>query len=56
MTKYGMFFKNGKDLINLTRQETKDNAIKFFAEVKKLPIEKFNKIYTVKELKNETKQ
>ena len=54
MIRYGMFLKNGKDLINLTRQGTKDKAIKFFAEIKKLPIKEFNKIYTVKKIKDET--
>tara|TARA_Y100000004_G_C8584997_1_gene274033 strand:- start:59 stop:229 length:171 start_codon:yes stop_codon:yes gene_type:complete len=56
MIRYGMFLKNGKDLINLTRQGTKDKAINFFAEIKKLPIKEFNKIYTVKEVKDEIKQ
>ena len=51
MIRYGMFLKDGKDLINLTRQGTKDKAINFFAEIKKLPIKEFNKIYIVKEIK-----
>ena len=54
MIRYGMFLKGGKDLINLTRQGTKDKAIKFFAEIKKLPIKKFNQIYIVKAIKDET--
>jgi len=54
MIRYGMFLRNGKDLINLTRQETKDEAINFFAEIKKLPIKEFSKIYIVKEVKDET--
>ena len=56
MNRYGMFLKDGNDLINLTRQGTKDEAIKFFAEIKKLPIKKFNKIYTIKKIKDEIKQ
>ena len=52
MIRYGMYLKNGRDLIHLTQQQTKEQAIKFFSEVKKLPVEKFNEIYTVKKIKN----
>ena len=54
MNRYGMYLKNGRDLIHLTQQENTEQAIKFFAEIKKLPIKEFNKIYTVKEVKDET--
>ena len=52
INRYGMYLKNGNDLIHLTQQQTKEQAIKFFSEVKKLPVEKFNEIYTVKKIKN----
>ena len=54
MNKYGMFLRNGKDLINLTNQETKEEAIKFFAAVKKMPIIELLKLFVIKEIKNET--
>ena len=56
INRYGMYLKNGKDLIHLTQQQTKEQAIKFFSEVKKLPVEKFNEIYTVKKIKNYDQQ
>ena len=56
MNRYGMYLKNGRDLIHLTQQQTKEQAIKFFSEVKKLPVEKFNEIYTVKKIKNYDQQ
>ena len=52
INRYGMYLKNGRDLIHLTQQQTKEQAIKFFSEVKKLPVEKFNEIYTVKKIEN----
>ena len=48
---YGMYLKNGIDLIHLTHQETIKKAKQYFAEVKKMPLEEFNKIFTVKEIK-----
>ena len=57
MNRYGMYLKNGKDLIHLTQQETSDKAKQYFAEVKKMPLKEFNKIFIVKEIKenNETR-
>ena len=56
MNRYGMYLKSGKDLIHLTQQENTEQAIKFFADIKKLSVVEFNKIYTVKEIKDEIKQ
>ena len=55
INKYGMYLKNGKDLIHLTQQETKEQAAAFFADIKKIPIKKFNKIFIIKEIKNDGK-
>jgi len=52
MIRYGMYLKNGVDLIHLTQQENTKKAIQFFADVKQMPIKKFSKIFTVKEIKN----
>ena len=52
MIRYGMYLKNGRDLIHLTQQQTKKQAIEFFADVKKMPVIEFNKIFIVKEIKN----
>ena len=54
MNRYGMYLKNGKDLIHLTQQENTEQAIKFFADIKKLSVVEFNKIFIVKEIKDET--
>ena len=54
MIRYGMFLKSGKDLIHLTQQENTEQAIKFFADIKKLSVVEFNKIFIVKEIKDET--
>jgi len=42
MNRYGMYLKNGKDLIHLTQQENTEQAIKFFTDIKKLSIVEFN--------------
>ena len=52
INRYGMYLKNGNDLIHLTQQQTKKQAIEFFADVKKMPVIEFNKIFIVKEIKN----
>ena len=52
MNRYGMYLKNGKDLIHLTQQETSNKAKQYFAKVKQMPLEEFNKIFTVKEIKD----
>ena len=52
MIRYGMYLKNGFDLVHLTQQETLEEATKYFAERKKIPIKKFKKIFVVKELTN----
>ena len=31
INRYGMYLKNGRDLIHLTQQQTKEQAIKFFS-------------------------
>ena len=48
MNKYGMYLQNGDDLIHLTHQENIERAIEFFANIKKMPIKNFNKIFIVK--------
>ena len=55
LKRYGMYLKNEKDLIHLTQQETKEQAAAFFADIKKIPIKKFNKIFIIKEIKNDGK-
>ena len=52
MNSYGMYLKNGKDLIHFTQQETSNKAKQYFAKVKQMPLEEFNKIFTVKEIKD----
>jgi len=51
MKKYGMFIQNGKDLIHLTHQNTIKEAKQYFADIKQMPIDKFNKIFIVTEIK-----
>jgi len=51
MKKYGMFLKNGKDLIHTTHQEDLYQAKQYFAEIKKMSIEDFIKIFVVTEVK-----
>jgi len=55
MKQYGMSLKTGKDLIMLTRQDNLELAIKYFAKIKQLPLKKFNEVFIVIEIKNETK-
>ena len=52
LNRYGMYLKNGKDLIHLTQEETTDKAKQYFAKVKQMPLKEFNKIFIVKEIKN----
>ena len=51
MKQYGMYLKNGKDLIHLIQRQNKKQATQYFVEIKRLPIEEFSKIFTVKEIK-----
>jgi len=51
MIKYGMYLKNEIDLIHLTQQETIKKAKQYFAEVKKMLVEDFIKIFVVTEIK-----
>jgi hypothetical protein len=46
-----MYLKKGIDLIHLTQQETIEQAINFFAAIKKMPVSEFNKLFTVKKIK-----
>ena len=55
LKRYGMYLKKGKDLIHLTQQETKEQATTFFANIKKISIKEFNKIFIIKEIKNNGK-
>ena len=55
INRYGMYLKNGIDVIHLTQQETIKQAKQFFADIKKIPIKKFNKIFIIKEIKNDGK-
>ena len=52
MNRYGMCLKTGMDVIHLTQQETIEKAKQYFAKVKQMPLEEFNKIFTVKEIKD----
>ena len=56
LNRYGMYLKNGEDLIHLTQEDTIDKAKQYFAKVKQMPLKKFNKIFTVKEIKNNGQQ
>jgi len=55
LNRYGMYLKNGEDLIHLTQEETIDKAKQYFAKVKQMPLEEFNKIFIVIEIKNNDK-
>ena len=52
MIKYGMCLKSGLDIIHLTYQQ---EAKQYFAKVKQMPLEEFNKIFIVIEIKNNDK-
>ena len=52
LNRYGMYLTNGEDLIHLTQEETIDKAKQYFAKVKQMPLKEFNKIFIVKEIKN----
>ena len=51
MRQFGMTTKTGKDLIMLTRQDTYELALEYFSEIKRLPVEEFNKIFVITEIK-----
>jgi len=51
MKKYGMFIQNGKDLIYITHKDTLKEAKQYFAGIKQMPIEDFNKLFIVTEIK-----
>jgi len=51
MKQFGMTTKTGKDLIMLTRAEDHKSAVNYFSSIKRLPVEEFNKIFIVTEIK-----
>ena len=51
MAEYAMVLKNGKDIIHKTQQSTLEQAIKYFSDIKQMPVEDFNKIFIVIEIK-----
>jgi len=51
MVEYVMALKNGKDIIHKTQQPTHEQAVKYFAGIKQMPVEKFTKIFIVTEIK-----
>ena len=53
MKKYGMFIQNGKDLIHIIHKDTLKEAKQYFADIKQIPVEEFNKIFIVTEIKNQ---
>ena len=55
MNRYGMYLKNGKDIVHLVQEETIDKAKQYFAKVKQMPLKEFSKIFIVKEIKDNGK-
>ena len=51
MAEYVMALKNGKDIIHKTQQSTREQAVKYFSKIKQMPVEKFNEIFIVTEIK-----
>ena len=47
MAEYAMALKKGMDLIHKTNQETYEQALQYFTEIKQMPVEEFNKIFIV---------
>ena len=56
MIKYGMFLKNGKDLIHITHQNTLKEATQYFADTKQMPVEEFNLWIAYYEIKQDEQQ
>ena len=52
MIKYGMFLKNGKDLIHITHQNTLKEATQYFADTKQMSVEEFKKIFIIIKIEN----
>ena len=52
MIRYGMYLKNGIDLIHLTQQETIEKAKQYFAKVKQMPLKEFNKFNKLANIEN----
>tara|TARA_Y100001972_G_scaffold45012_1_gene55576 strand:- start:398 stop:556 length:159 start_codon:yes stop_codon:yes gene_type:complete len=50
MKSFGMFLRNSKELVNMTRQSTKEEAVTYFAIIKKMSVKQLKEIFTVKEL------
>jgi len=51
MIEYAMALKNGKDIIHKTKQSTHKQAVKYFADIKQMPVEDYKKIFIVLEIK-----
>jgi len=51
MTEYAMSLKTGKDIIHKTNQSTLQHATNYFAKIKQMSVEEFNKIFIVIKIK-----
>jgi hypothetical protein len=50
MKRYGLFSKNSNEAINQVKSSHLDGAILFFAAQKRLELEKFHKLFEVREV------
>jgi hypothetical protein len=50
MKRYGLFTKNSNEAINQIKSSHLEGAILFFASQKRLELDKFHKLFEVKEI------
>lgn len=54
MTEYGLFYKGGSEVITRKSFHSNEEAYKWFADLKQMPLDKFKKLFIVtKTYKNE---
>ena len=54
MTEYGLFYKGGSEVITRKSFHSNEEAYKWFADLKQMPLDKFKKVFIVtKTYKNE---
>ena len=56
MKKYGMFLRKGKDIVHTTQQGSIKEAVKYFAEIKKISVQELQKIFIIKEIINKNEK
>jgi hypothetical protein len=55
MAEYGLFYKGGREIITRKSFNSNEEAYKWFADLKQMPLDKFKKLFVVTNLQLKNK-